>query len=114
MTKFIFALIFYVAFAHWMYAEVNLLAPGLVPYIDDFIARVEIPTHEYFASDRSGEQHFYSRNTSKLPKAAGWQRRAASPLLEDELYEEQEAEAVEYSAEEFESRHDRRQHYSLF
>lgn len=46
MIKFIFTMIFYVAVARWIYAEVRLVTPQVVPAIDSVLTIAQIPTHD--------------------------------------------------------------------
>lgn len=46
MIKFIFTMIFYVAVARWIYAEVRLVTPNVMPAIDRVLTVAQIPTHD--------------------------------------------------------------------
>lgn len=46
MLKLLFKLFFWVVVARWGYAEIQLSAPALVPYVDYTLTVVQIPTHD--------------------------------------------------------------------
>ena len=46
MIKFIFTMIFYVAVARWIYAEVRLVTPQVMPAMDAVLTIAQIPTHD--------------------------------------------------------------------
>jgi hypothetical protein len=37
---------FYVTVARWMYAEIQLVSPEVLPALDRLLARLEVPTHD--------------------------------------------------------------------
>lgn len=45
MIRFLFACLFYTTIARWGYAEMSLMFPSAMPYINQVLAEVQIPTH---------------------------------------------------------------------
>lgn len=46
MFRFLFSLLFFVVLGKWLYAEVKITAPGVLPIIDRGFEVVQIPTHD--------------------------------------------------------------------
>ena len=51
MTRFLLACIFYSTVAQWGYNEVALVFPSAVPYINQAMRKVQIPTHNYWSKE---------------------------------------------------------------
>lgn len=83
MIKFIFTMIFYVAVARWIYAEVRLVTPQVMPAIDKVITLAQIPTHDKWDP----------KLTEQLLTLAGFQKATKSGSNRHAL--EAEAEAQE-------------------
>lgn len=79
MIKFIFSMIFYVAVARWIYAEVRLVTPQVVPALDSVMTIAQIPTHDKWDPEL----------TDQLLKLAG----IHSPSAKDSTHRSAESEA---------------------
>ncbi len=52
VTRIVFSLCLWVVLARWGYSEVKLLCPPLVPYIDQTLEYVQIPTHDKWPKEQ--------------------------------------------------------------
>lgn len=54
MFRLLFSIFLSVVVARWSYSEVKMMWPGAVPLIDYVLQKVEIPTHDQWASSMLG------------------------------------------------------------
>ena len=51
MTRFVFSIACSVILARWMYAEIAMTVPGMIPVIDYSVERLSIPTHDKWSKE---------------------------------------------------------------
>lgn len=51
MVRLLFTMFMWVTVARWLYAEVELSAPFLVPAVDSLLEVVQIPTHDQWPEE---------------------------------------------------------------
>lgn len=61
MLRFIFACVFYTTIARWGYAEISLMFPSAIPYINKSLHSIQIPTHNNWSRDSA---HGYMEQAS--------------------------------------------------
>lgn len=81
MLRRLFNLIIYVTVARWMYAEIQLTAPQLVPALDYCLQVVTIPTHDKWPKE-SMEEFLRSVEVAAFGKPAIEVAAVAAPTKE--------------------------------
>ena len=51
LCRFVVSLLFFSLVGQWLYREAQVVAPSTVPYIDQFLAKVSIPTHDQWSQN---------------------------------------------------------------
>ena len=69
MTRFLLACIFYSTVAQWGYNEVALVFPSAVPYINQAMRKVQIPTHNYWSKE--AVERYVDNAASYIEEAKG-------------------------------------------
>lgn len=51
MIRFLLTCLFYTTIARWGYSEIRLVFPEFVPYINEALDKVQIPTHNQWSRE---------------------------------------------------------------
>jgi hypothetical protein len=70
MLRFFFSLILYVVVARWIYAELQILSPSLVPLVDSGVRALTIPTHDKWETTVSKLMEQYQELRDQFPERA--------------------------------------------
>ncbi len=63
MIRFLFTCMFYTTIARWGYAELTILLPQAVPFVNETLAKIQIPTHDTWSREKIHEYAYTAETT---------------------------------------------------
>ncbi len=67
LTRIVFSCLFWVIAARWVYAEVQILVPSVVPSIEYALEHIQIPTHDKWPKE--GFDKLFAQLTESVKEA---------------------------------------------